>query len=56
MVIWLNNNELYLVPSFLQIFHKIYAKQVSFQKSETHILLPYWKQSSRDVLQNACSE
>ena len=38
------------------ISHKIYTNQISLQKSETHILLSYWKQPSRDVLQNASSE
>ena len=35
---------------------RVYTKQVSFQKSETHILLSYWKQPSRGILQNAFSK
>ena len=35
---------------------KIYIKQVSFQKSETHVLLPYWKQPYRGALENESSE
>ena len=35
IVIWINNNAVF-TTTFFGIFHKIYTKQVPFQKSETH--------------------
>ena len=50
IVIWINNNTVFAI-----IFNR-FLKQVSLQKSNMHILLPYWMQPSRGVPQNASSK